>query len=117
MARLPRDLEARMLATHWVLDGRTARPARSLDEIHRMWMEPARHLAEDFLTLADDTVVYVSTVFLVIDHRWGAGDPLLFETLVFNGPLDGEMARYSTYAAAEAGHAAMVARCRAAIDA
>jgi hypothetical protein len=49
--------------------------------------------------------VLVSTVFLGIDHNhFGIGPPLLFETLVFNGPLDGSMGRYSTWDQAFAGH-------------
>lgn len=35
------------------------------------------------------------------------------ETMVFGGPLDAEMERYSTWDEAVAGHAAMVARCEA----
>lgn len=55
--------------------------------------------------------IMVSTVCLGLDHRhFGDGPPLVFETLVFGGPLDGEMDRYGTWAAAEAGHARMVAK-------
>jgi hypothetical protein len=58
--------------------------------------------------------VSVSTVFLGLDHRFGNnGPPLVFETMVFCGALDGEQVRYSTWAEAEAGHEAMVARVRA----
>ncbi len=59
----------------------------------------------------------ISTVFLGMDHSWGGGPPLLFETLVFGGPLDDEMERYSTWEQAEAGHEAMVARVRASMGA
>ncbi len=52
----------------------------------------------------------ISTVFLSIDHQFGDGPPILFETLVFGGDLDGEMDRYSTWEAAERGHAVMVRR-------
>lgn len=53
--------------------------------------------------------VLVSTVFLGIDHRWmGEGRPLVFETMVFGGPLDQEQRRYCTYAEALAGHTAIV---------
>ena len=55
----------------------------------------------------------VSTVFLFIDHGFGADrSPLLFETLVFGGPLANEMDRYSTWDEAVAGHEAMVARVK-----
>jgi len=54
---------------------------------------------------------WVSTVFLGLDHNFGGGKPLIFETMVFPkwgelGELD--MDRYSTYKEAEAGHKRMV---------
>ncbi len=52
--------------------------------------------------------VDVSTVFLGLDHGYGDGPPVLFETMVFGGPLDGEQVRYKTWEQAEAGHTAMV---------
>lgn len=52
----------------------------------------------------------VSTVFLGLDHGGGLGGPVLYETMVFGGELDGEQERYRTRAEALAGHAAMVAR-------
>ncbi len=61
----------------------------------------------------------VSTVFLGLDHNFSSRPeddplghrPILWETLVFNGPLDGEMRRYSSREDAEQGHAEMVMRC------
>ena len=53
---------------------------------------------------------YVSTVFLGLDHDWTGTRPILFETMCFGGPLDGEMYRYSTWEEAEDGHQAMVDR-------
>ena len=59
----------------------------------------------------DDVRGIVSTVFIGIDHNFsGTGPPLLWESMVFGGPLDREQARYSSRAAAVAGHAALVAR-------
>ncbi|MCG8460126.1 MAG: hypothetical protein MI919_27910, partial [Holophagales bacterium] len=54
----------------------------------------------------------VSTVFLGLDHNWGDGPPLIYETLVMGGPLSDEMDRYSTWAEAEAGHAKMLERIK-----
>ncbi len=54
--------------------------------------------------------VTVSTVFLGLDHSFGSGPPLLFETMVFGGKLDQEQERYSTWDEAEAGHKSMVRR-------
>ena len=51
--------------------------------------------------------VRVSTVFLGINHNFDGGAPLVFETMVFGGELDGEEARYATWDEAEAGHKRM----------
>lgn len=54
---------------------------------------------------------YVSTVFLGLDHRYvGDGPPLLFETMIFGGKLDGSQWRYSSWDDAETGHKAAVRR-------
>ena len=56
--------------------------------------------------------VLVSTVFLGLDHSLSpTGSPILFETMVFNGPgahLDRE--RYGTEREARLGHLRMVSR-------
>lgn len=59
--------------------------------------------------------IEVSTVFLGMDHGWGDGPPILFETMVFGGPWDSDCERYCTWVEAEAGHAATVAKIRDAI--
>lgn len=50
----------------------------------------------------------ISTVFLGLDHSWGDGPPLLFETMIFGGEHDGYQDRCSTWAEAEAMHAKAV---------
>lgn len=57
----------------------------------------------------------VSTVFLSFDHEWRTGKPLLWETLVFGGPMDGTMFRYETRVQAKRGHDEMVANVRKAM--
>lgn len=72
------------------------------------WFEKgdeARRVAHDVVN-----GVSVSTVFLGLDHQYGGGPPLLFETMEF-GQQD--MERYSTWEEAEAGHRAMVERVKA----
>jgi hypothetical protein len=59
--------------------------------------------------VGDDTVddQRISTVFLTMDHNWSTEEdavPILFETMIFGGPYDTEMWRYSTYDEAKAGH-------------
>jgi hypothetical protein len=49
--------------------------------------------------------VRVSTVWLGLDHNWGSGPPLIFETMVFGGDHDEEQWRWATEAEALAGHA------------
>ena len=58
----------------------------------------------------------VSTVFLGIDHGFGRGKPVLWETLIFGGENDGKMWRYSSLADAKAGHSAVVAWLKAGGD-
>jgi hypothetical protein len=59
--------------------------------------------------------VRVSTIFLGLDHRWsGSGPPILFETMIFGGPLDRSMWRYASWDDAQAGHNAAVGKARAA---
>jgi hypothetical protein len=52
--------------------------------------------------------IIVSTVFLGIDHSFGHGVPLVFETMIFRNGQGDEMWRYSTWEEAEAGHEAAV---------
>lgn len=76
----------------------------------------AANAEEDPTLIAADRVreVWVSTVWLGIDHRFGsAGPPLVFETMVFGGPLNGEQWRWSTPAEARAGHDMALAKVRA----
>lgn len=53
--------------------------------------------------------VRVSTVWLGMNHNWGDGPPLIFETRVFGGEDDEWMDRYATEDAAVAGHNEVVA--------
>lgn len=55
----------------------------------------------------------ISTVFLGINHSLHpTAPPILWETKVFGGKLDGETARYDSEAAARVGHIQMVDRVR-----
>lgn len=72
---------------HWVTDPRIART-----------------------TIGDITV---STVWLSIDHRFGYGPPLIFETMTFGEPWTNELRRYSTEEEAMRGHLEVLDRLRA----
>lgn len=97
----------------YILEGKTPKKVDLMT--WAKWFETAdRHVAQDFV--GD---VKVSTVFLGIDHNMlpGVGlSPTLFETMVFDGPLDGEMWRYCTWGEAEAGHKDMVERVKKAMQ-
>ncbi len=69
------------------------------------WLETADRTV-DRTKIGTDEVV--STVFLGLDHSFGSEVPILFETMVFGGDLDGEEERYSTWDEAEIGHNKMV---------
>ncbi len=61
----------------------------------------------------------VSTVFLGLDHRFNESEgdaPVLWETMVFGGPMDQEQERYATRDEALAGHVRMAGRVRAAME-
>lgn len=68
----------------------------------------------DLKRVAETTLpngTWISTVWMGLDHSFGNGPPLIFETMVFTNrgdmrDLDSD--RYSTEADALAGHAAMV---------
>jgi hypothetical protein len=47
--------------------------------------ESRRIVARDTFRAADGTDVIVSTVFLGLDHGWGDGPPVLWETMIFGG--------------------------------
>lgn len=64
------------------------------------WFENANRCVQKTV-LGDATI---STVFLGLNHNLGKGPPLVFETIVFGGPLDQECERYSTWEEAEEGH-------------
>jgi len=75
------------------------------------WFETAeRHTASDEIGN-----VHVSTIFLGLDHNFsGSGAPVLWETMVFGGTLEGKQERYTSREDALAGHAAMVERVKSA---
>jgi hypothetical protein len=56
---------------------------------------------------------WVSTVWLGIDHGFGTGPPVIFESMVFasrEDMIDLDCVRYTTRAQAEAGHEILVTR-------
>jgi hypothetical protein len=66
------------------------------------WFET--HRTERILQQDHIGDVKVSTVFLGLDHSFGEGPPLLWETMIFGGVHDSYTDRYSTAAEALEGH-------------
>jgi hypothetical protein len=64
-----------------------------------LWSTEYRRVA--FTELGD---AHVSTVFMPLDHSMGYGPPLIYETMVFGGDLDGDQWRYATEDDALLGH-------------
>ena len=78
------------------------------NDIHRAsaWLygpggEERRRVRE---TLIGDDGVFVSTVFLGLDHAFGGATPVLYETMIFGGQHDEYQRRYTTKDDAIAGH-------------
>lgn len=99
---------------YYLLDGKRAVPTDDRMAVNRLLeSNTGRKVA---LTEVDGFVV--STIFLVINHQFLEGPPLLFETMVFRREGDklGDglaQLRYSTWEQAEAGHAELVAMVKA----
>jgi hypothetical protein len=93
-----------MRQTHYILEGHTPRAA-TLEEWAR-WFEKSqveRIVAHDTFKV-DGGEVFISTVFLGLDHSLCGGVPMIFETMVFGGDHDGKQWRCSTWDQAVSQH-------------
>lgn len=93
------------MSDNYILEGHTPVKERDLIKWAKWYESADRQVAR---------TKRVSTVFLGIDHAFRGGKPVLFETMVFGGPLDGEQERYCTWDEAVDGHHLMVVRDEAA---
>lgn len=93
-------------------DGRTPEPVEDVREtmLGSDYAEK-RRVARD--KIGD---VLVSTVFLCLNHAYGDGPPILFETMIFGGEHDQYQDRYSTWEEAERGHKKAIAIVKGEID-
>jgi len=70
----------------------------------------------EVVTLDAANACEVSTMFLGIDHNYSEnGLPIVFETLVFGGPMADSMRRYATWDESVDGHAETVELVRKAL--
>jgi hypothetical protein len=107
-----RRYAAKMDDADYVLDERGEPRPAGQNEWEQWFRTADRGVAADDLGEAGR----VSTVFTGLDVNFEpGGPPLLWETFVQGGPFEDERRCYASRPAAIAGHAAMVALCRAAI--
>jgi len=93
------------MSEKYILDGKKVVKCDDLNT-WAQWFEKAdRKVAFD-----DKNGISVSTVFLGLNHNWGEGEPLIFETMIFGGPHNEDQQRYSTWEEAEIGHKKMCRR-------
>ena len=86
--------------TAFVYYGMDGQPLAREEAIRMMCSKEGNRVARD---VRGD--VTVSTVLLYLDHGWGDGPPVLFETMIFGGEHDEYQERYCTLAEAKDGHA------------
>lgn len=94
------------MINHYILDkDKNVIPA-TMEEWGEFFEKPDRYL---FSTKFENSVT-VSTVFvgLPLGFTQDKENPLLFETMIFNGEYDGHEERYSSYELAKQGHYRMV---------
>lgn len=91
------------MSNYYVLDGTKAIPCDAWTWVRFFEDISVRRVAE---TKRGD--ILVSTVFLGLDHSFGDGPPLIFETMIFGGEHDEYQERCSTYEQAEQMHAKAV---------
>jgi hypothetical protein len=85
----------------YILEGKIAKPV-DLNTWARWYETADRHVAKSGSN--EKGKVFISTVFLGLDHSFGHGKPLLFETMIFGGEHDQYQDRYSTWEEAVVGH-------------
>ena len=96
---------------YYILEGTTPVPVQDVLQWGKQFKATTdRHVADDYVVDSQARQVRVSTVFLGIDHSFGGGDPVLFETMIFGGDADGYQERYTTWDAALARHQVLVDR-------
>lgn len=93
---------------NYILEGKIIKEVDDLTEWSKWFQTADRHVNKTDVT--DE--IKVSTVFLGIDHSFGGGVPILFETMIFGGEHNDYQERYATYEEAEDGHAIAVDMCR-----
>ena len=100
---------------HWILNEQ-GEPRKADLMTWAQWFDDveARRVARTELANGG----YVSTVFLGLDHGWGEGPPILWETMLFSDEIGEEwQERYTSREDALRGHEEMVVRAKEALGA
>ena len=86
------------MSMHYILED--GRPVEAELLVWAKWFEEGER------TVAKDEIgkVLVSTVFLGLDHSFGSGPPVLWETMIFGGEHSDYQERYTSGDAAIEGH-------------
>ena len=91
------------MGLYYILAGHNTVKTDSVTE----WGRMMENMDKRRVGSTENNDISVSTVFLGIDHSFGDGPPLLFETMIFGGEHDEDVERYSTWDEAEVGHKKM----------
>lgn len=98
------------MTNHWILDD----DKRPIKADLMTWAAFFENQNNRRIAATDiENGVHVSTVFLGVDHQFGKGPPLLFETMIFGGPLHEQCWRYASYDDAAIGHKMAVKKAKA----
>lgn len=95
---------------HYLLDENKEPYEVSFEEGLELYRNPQMKIVKQ--DLFDNSGILISTVFLGFDHAHPSDylensnqKPILFETMIFNGPHHGYQERYTSYVDALKGHA------------
>ena len=91
------------MSRYYLLKGKVAVPVSNTLEAGLEWAKlfEGGNCRVAFNKIGD---ISISTIFLGLNHQFGEGLPLIFETMIFGGEHDQYQDRYSTWEEAEKGH-------------
>jgi len=86
----------------WYILDKENKPVKSTIIQHSEWIEanPEKKVVKQE-NVGD---IFVSTVFLGLDHAWNSDVPVLWETMIFGGEYDQYQDRYTSVEGALKGH-------------
>jgi hypothetical protein len=79
-------------------------PCSGISEYEEWFMKHGTTVAQTRFLDTKGISIYVSTVFLGLDHSYNSTVPILWETMILGGPFDQQSFRYSSFKDALEGH-------------